>query len=59
MSKGIWEIMQNYTFQKRDYSEIDRDIATFNKLPREGIIDNFNRRIDLDYIKRHQQKPNE
>lgn len=42
--------MQNYTFQKRDYSEIDRDVATFNKLPREGIIDNFNRRIDLDYI---------
>lgn len=42
--------MQNYTFEKRDFTDIDRDVEAFNKLPRVGIIDNFNRRIDLDYI---------
>lgn len=42
--------MQEYTFEKRDFSAIDKEVEAFNKIPREGIIDNFNRRIDLDYI---------
>jgi len=42
--------MQEYKFERRDFTEIDRDVESFNKLPRGGIIDNFNRRIDLDYI---------
>lgn len=42
--------MNTYTFEKRDFTQIDQDVAEFNKLPREGIIANFNHRIDLDYI---------
>lgn len=42
--------MNNYTFEKRDFSKIDEEVTEFNKIPRGGIIDDFNSRIDLDYI---------
>lgn len=42
--------MEKYTFEKRDYSNIDEQVNVFNTLPREGAIANFNARIDLDYI---------
>lgn len=42
--------MNNYKWENRDFTELDNNVDEFNKLPRVGTIDNFNRRIDLDYI---------